>query len=178
MKNQLSRFTLYSIIVCLTYTALNPIVAAHQPAAGNEADFGETLDWQPDNRRYARSAANLNVGEPRTVRLFYFLPNDRPYRANVVEQMKTGILEVQSFYAEQMAAHGHGNKTFQIETDAQGNPIVHRVDGEYSANHYSNSPLELNEIEQAFDISANVILVVRDITASGSRGKSSRPRKE
>jgi hypothetical protein len=61
-----------------------------------------------------------------------------------------------------MAAHGHGNKTFQIETDAQGNPIVHRVDGNYSADHYSNVTLELNEIEQAFDISANVILVVRD----------------
>ena len=41
-----------------------------------------------------------------------------------------------------MAAHGHGNKTFQIETDAQGNPIVHRVDGNYSADHYSNVTLE------------------------------------
>ena len=118
------------------------------------------------------SFGEKNVGEPRTVRLFYFLPNDRPYRQEVVDAMKTGIVEIQSFYAEQMEAHGHGRKTFQIETDAQGNPIVHRVDGEYSANHYSNSPLELNEIEQAFDISANVILVVRDITASGSRGRA------
>ena len=41
-----------------------------------------------------------NVGEPRTVRLIYFLPNGRSYRQEVVDAMKTGILEVQSFYAE------------------------------------------------------------------------------
>ena len=40
------------------------------------------------NRRYARTfAANLNVGEPRTVRMIYFLPNDRPYRTDVVQKM-------------------------------------------------------------------------------------------
>ena len=168
MKRQLSRFTLCSIMVCLTYTALNSIVIAHQPATGNGADFGETLDWQPDNRRYARAAANLNVGEPRTVRLFYFLPNDRPYRADVVEAMKTGILEVQSFYADQMAAHGHGNKTFRMETDVQGVPIVHRVNGDYSDSHYKDRGRPENEISRAFDISSIVQLVVMDISRSSS----------
>ena len=95
----------------------------------------------------------LNVGEPRTVRLFYFLPNDRPYRADVVESMKTGILEVQSFYAEQMAAHGHGNTTFNIETDAQGDPIVHRINADYGDSHYVNRGYTEGEIARAFDTS-------------------------
>ena len=102
----------------------------------------------------------LNVGEPRTVRLIYFLPNDRPYRQEVVDAMKTGILEVQSFYAEQMAAHGFGNKTFRIETDDQGDPKVHRVDG--------------GNIGQMFDLQANVYLIVNDSPITSASGSASR----
>ena len=45
----------------------------------------------------AKRLADLNVGEPRTVRLIYFLPNDRPFRAEVVDSMKTGILRGSKF---------------------------------------------------------------------------------
>ena len=103
------------------------------------------------------------VSEPRTVRLFYYLPNDRPYRQEVVDAMKTGIIEIQSFYAEQMEAHGHGNMTFQIETDAQGDPIVHRVDGANDNNYYDNRRHPGPEIDQAFDNSDNVHVIVMDI---------------
>ena len=89
---------------------------------------------------------NVCYGQSRIVRLFYFLPKDRSYRAHVVDAMKTGILEVQSFYAEQMAAHGHGNMTFNIETDAQGNPVVHRVNGDHGNSHYINTQRPGNEI--------------------------------
>ena len=111
-----------------------------------------------------------NVGEPRTVRLFYFLPNDRPYRQEIVDDMKTGILEVQSFFSEQMAAHGHGNKTFQIETDDQGDPIVHRIDADYADSHYVNRGYTEGEIARAFDNSANVQLIVMDISRSSTQG--------
>ena len=67
---------------------------------------------------------------PRTVRMIYFLPNDRPFRQEVVNSMKTAIRYAQTFYAEQMQAHGYGNKTFQFEIDEQGEPLVHRVDGQ------------------------------------------------
>ena len=108
----------------------------------------------------AKRLAELNVGEPRTVRLIYFLPNDRPFRAEVVDWMKTGIREVQSFYAEQMQAHGYGNKTFQIDTDDQGEPIVHRVDG--------------GSIGQMFDLGANVYLIVHDSPITAVSGSASR----
>ena len=110
----------------------------------------------------------LNVSEPRTVRLFYFLPNDRPYRAEVVEAMKTGIVELQTFFAEQMEAHGHGRKTFQLEADDQGELIVHHVDGDYPDSHYISRGYTEGEIDQAFDNSANVAIIVMDLSRKGS----------
>ena len=123
------------------------------------------------NRRYARtSAANLNVGEPRTVRLIYLLPNDRPYRADVVQKMKDEILNIQTFYAEQMGIHGYGEVVpFRIETDPQGEPMVHRVDGRYPDTHYLDDTIStvLDEVKEAFNLNANVYLIVIDNSING-----------
>ena len=171
MKKQILRFTLYAIIVYLTGSALNHAVAASQPLAGNGDHFCGVIDSLPDkhhsdqfpNRHYARtSAANLNVGEPRTVRMIYFLPNDWQYRAEVVQQMKDEIRTVQNFYAEQMDAHGYGEVTFRFETDSQGEPMVHRVDGGHPFSHYDNTLgyAVINELKQAFDLDANIYFIV------------------
>ncbi len=101
---------------------------------------------------------DLNVGEPRTVRLIYFLPNDWQYRADVVQKMKDTIRTVQAFYAEQMDAHGYGKVTFRVESDPQGNPIVHRVDGQH--HDYTYEYEVFNELGQAFDMEANIYFVV------------------
>ncbi len=128
--------------------------------------------WQRDEPRPAgKWAADLDVGEPRTVRLFYFLPNDRPYRTEVVDSMKSGILDIQTFFAEQMEAHEQGNTTFQIETDDQGDPIVHRVDGDYTDSHYSSRGYTEGEIERAFDNSKNIMLIVMDVSARTAHGR-------
>ena len=150
----LLRFTLYTTIIYLTISTLNPALAA----------------------------VNLNVGEPRTVRLIYYLPNDRPYRAEVVQQMKTDILLVQEFYAEEMRWHGHGNITFRVETDPQGEPMVHRVDGghpdsRYVGNYNEISSIVDNEIRQQFDWEANIYVVLLDnssgvISNASSAGKN------
>ncbi len=147
----LLRFTLYTTIIYLTISTLNPALAA----------------------------VNLNGGEPRTVRLIYYLPNDRPYRAEVVQQMKTDILLVQDFYAEEMRLHGHGNITFRVETDPQGEPMVHRVDGEHPDSHYiGKDSLEIyNIIAQRFDVEVNVYAVLLDnskgvAARGGRRGKN------
>ena len=176
MKKELLRFILYATIIYLIGGALNPALAVTHPLARNGTHFCGVIDdqWnkrysdQFPNRHYARRAmANLNVGEPRTVRLIYFLPNDRPYRAEMVQEMKDQILKVQTFYAEQMEAHGYGRRTFRIETDAQGEPVVHRVDGREPNSDYQrgNGGDWLSDIEQAgFDITANVYFIVMDLT--------------
>ena len=173
MKKQLLRFTLYSLIIYLTVGTVNLAVAATQPSGGNGTLFCGVIDDQWDkrysdqypNRRYARSfAANLNVGEPRTVRMIYFLPNDRPYRAEVVQRMREEILNIQAFYVEAMLAHGYQDMTFKIETDPQGEPIVHRVDGQQPEIYYvDNTSQDVRaEIEQGFDVTKNVYFIVVD----------------
>ena len=172
MKKEILRFTLYAIIIYLTSSTLNPVIAITQPSGEHETHFCGVSNYHPlwrqhskrqDNRNYARSfAANLKVGEPRTVRMIYFLPNDWPYRADVVQKMKDDILTTQTFFAEQMEAHGYGRQTFRVETDSQGEPMVHRVDGQHPFSHYDNTRgwVVFRELERAFDFDVNIYFIV------------------
>ena len=100
MKTQIFRFILYSIVAGLT--CLNLTAASSPPSGENGVHFCGFTEHQSDTRRYARSLANLDVGEPRMVRLIYFTPNDWPYRVDVVQKMKEDMHKIQAFYAEQM----------------------------------------------------------------------------
>ena len=118
---------------------------------------------------------DLNVGEPRTVRMIYFLPNDRPYRPEVVQNMKDMIRTVQTFFADQMEAHGYGRKTFRFEADDKGEPKVHRVDGLHSDSYYLANNVYWQEVDQKFDRAANNVYFLvwdnsRNIVASGVGG--------
>ena len=153
---------------------LASIAQASSPPAEDNVHFCQVLDYEDMRARdslYAarKQAFNLNVGEPRTVRMIYFLPNDRPFRQEVVDSMKTKIRQIQTFFRDQMRANGYGGLTFRFETDAGGNPMVHRVDGQYSDSHYLDhtSNTVLDEVGQAFDLSANVYLIVVDNSING-----------
>ena len=183
MRKRLLCFTLYATIIYLTSDTLNPVLAATRPFGGSATHVCGVIDdqWnkqysdQYPNRRYARAAAaNLNVGEPRTVRLIYFLPNDRPYRADVVQRMKDEIRTVQNFFADEMEAHGYGRRTFRVETDVQGELKVHRMDGKHPDVHYLDDTVGtvLHEVEETFDLNANVYIIAIDksINAIGRGG--------
>ena len=113
-------------------------------------------------------SAALDVGEPLTVRIIYFLPNDRPFRSEAIQWIKAGVHTIQTFYAEQMQAHGHGNKTFRVETDDQGELIVHRVDGKHPDNHYLDESGNVSFVGEevfkafAFHRANNVYLIFVD----------------
>ncbi len=93
--------------------------------------------WLRDHSSPAdKRASNLDAAEPRTVRMFYFLPNDRPFRQEMVDSMKATMRRLQRFFGEQMAAHGYGPMTFRYEADCDGAPVVHRVDGDHGDAHY------------------------------------------
>ena len=172
MKKELFRITLSAMIIYLTSGTFNVAVAATQPSGGNGTHFCGVTDVHSNkqylnqfpNRHYARTlAANLNTGEPRTVRLIYFLPNDRPYREEAVQRMKNEILSIQAFYAEAMQAHGY-DMTFKIETDTQGMLVVHRVDGQQTDLFYIDNASETvrTEISQVFDFKQNIYFIVID----------------
>ena len=159
--------------IAFTGGALSVAAAAFQSSGGNDIHYCAVIDSQSNtqdsdhfpNRNYARSAAaSVNSGEPRTVRMIYFLPNDRPYRAHIVQQMKDGIRKIQTFYAGQMEAHGYGKITFGVETDSQGEPIVHRVDGRHPNRHYLDETDDavFAEIGERFDFSTNIYLIFID----------------
>ena len=65
MKTQIFRFILYSIVAGLT--CLNLTAASSPPSGENGVHFCGFTEQQSDTRRYARSLANLDVGEPRTI---------------------------------------------------------------------------------------------------------------
>ncbi len=141
---------------------------ASSPPA-DDVHFCEVLDYEDRRARdslYAatKHALNLNVGEPRTVRMIYFLPNDRPFRQEVVDSMKVTMRQIQTFYADQMEAHGYGRKTFRFETDAEGEPLIHRVDGGHPDSYYRDNtyPIVFGEVRQVFNFSANIYLVAVD----------------
>ena len=143
-----------------------PSVSYASSPPNNDVHICAVLDYEEWRRDHPRPAAkrlaNLDVGEPRTVRMIYFLPNDWPYRAEVVDSMKTVIRRTQTFYGDQMQAHGYGNKTFRFETNARDEPLVHRVDGQHPFSHYDNTlgTAVVAELEQTFDLDANIYLIV------------------
>ena len=109
-----------------------------------------------------------NSGQTRIVRLIYFLPNDRSFNPDVVDTMKARIPRIQTFFSQQMQARGHGNKTFQVETDDQGDPVVHRVDGSESESAllFSYRLVGLGnvirDLGQDFDYRKSILFVVVD----------------
>ena len=107
-----------------------------------------------------------SFGDPHTVRLIYFLPNDRQPQPDIDTKMDTLIKEVQQFYADQMESHGFGRKTFRFETDATGKAVVHRMNGKFNSAHYQNySRTVWPEIWEQFNRSRTIYLCALEITA-------------
>ena len=89
------------------------------------------------------------LAEP-SVRLVYFLPNDRPARPDRIEAFRQLIKDTQSFFADEMERHGYGRKTFRVETDRSGEPIVHRFNGRFNERHYYQRLTDFKVWEEFF----------------------------
>ncbi len=112
--------------------------------------------------------ADSDSSQTRTVQLIYFIPNDRTFDSDVVDTIKARIPRIQTFFRDQMQAHGHGNKTFQFETDDQGDPVVHRVDAPNSDSSYLRSYRMvgvgnvLRDLRPTFDSGNSILFIVAD----------------
>ena len=85
-----------------------------------------------------------------SVRLVYFLPKDRPARPGRIKALRQLIKDAQQFYADEMERHGYGRKTFRIETDRTGEPIVHRFKGRFNERHYYQRTTDFKVWEEFF----------------------------
>ena len=117
---------------------------------------------------------HLNVGEPYTVRLIYFLPSDRQPQPDIDTQMDKLIKDVQQVFARGMEQHGFGRKTFTFEADTTGKAVVHHVNGQFTAKYYyeisglrGSFDKVAKEIYEQFDTSRNIYLVIVDIDNFG-----------
>ena len=112
------------LLVCILHSSM--ICAASSSAEG--IDFCQPVDSERLERHLQHVAAKpalLDAGEPRTVRMIYFVSDPQAFRQEVVDKMKSTIREVQRIFADQIRAHGFGERTFRFEGDAQNEPMVH-----------------------------------------------------
>ena len=105
---------------------LSSVGDASQPSA--DVHFCRVLDFedmQAHDSLYVapKQTFNLNSGEPRTVRMIYFLPNDRPFRQEVVDSMKVTIRQIQTFYAEQFG-FGEDDEGYDAQFDLDGDGMI------------------------------------------------------
>ena len=181
MRKELLRFTLYALIICLTGGALHPAVAAFHPLGRSGTHFCGVINGQRNmqhldqlpNRHYAQSfPANFSSGEPHTVRLIYFLPNDRVPQRDIDTKLDKLIKDAQQSFAEVMENHGFGRKTFQFEMDTSGKAVVHHMTGRFPDAYYGAQPYEevwdmvwqeVSDTFKQFDPTTNVYFAVMDI---------------
>ena len=107
------------------------------------------------------------------VRLVYFLPNDRVIRPEIVAALRQLIKDTQQFYADQMEHHGFGRKTFTVETDKDGEPVVHYIDGKFPEAHYHKPGFAYKlwvEVREHFDDSdlQHIPFVAVDLSDEGA----------
>ncbi len=124
----------------------------------------QLLEQQP---QATQQEANHTVSETTSlVRLIYFTPQDRPFRERIADQIELQMGVVQTFFADQMEAHGFGRKTFAFEIDGQGKTVVHRVKGQFPDKHYLHNTTGKvqKEISERFNLSKNVYMIVVDIS--------------
>ncbi len=107
-----------------------------------------------------------NTADRDRVRLVYFVPRGRNVQPDIAEKLETHLLDVQRFYAEQMASHGFGGKTFTIDTDENGNIPLHEVRGQFRDQYYHTETWDKiqAEIESRFDMERHLYLIVADIS--------------
>ena len=105
---------------------------------------GVTVEF---DSRLPRPAINTNG----MVRVVYFVPSDRPARPDRVVALRQLIKDAQQFYAGEMNRHGFGRKTFTFETNENGEPLVHQINGKFTDEYYYNSQADYTVWEELLE---------------------------
>ena len=113
-----------------------------------------------------RGFAQGTLAQP-SVRLVYFLPSDRPARPDRIIALRQLIKDSQQFFADEMERHEYGRKTFRVETDSTGEPVVHRIDGKFEEDYYytGNSDFKIwEEFYEHFDDLEHIYFIAVDVS--------------
>ena len=167
-----------SILHSALLSALVFLISLSAAANASSAEIDRAQSCQPlDHEQLghelaagpaAKRPAVSDSGETRTLRLIYFLPNDRTFNQDVVDTIKARVPRIQTFFRDQMQSNGNGSKTFEYETDDQGDPVVHRVDAPFSDASYLRSYRMVGignvfrDLKPTFDTGSNIFFIVVD----------------
>ena len=145
----------------------------------------ETLDWvhgvsfSPDGKTLAycgddgavrveniASYLQTHSQDIPIVKLLYILPNDRSPQPDIDAAIERRIKGIQQAFAEQMAQHGFGRKTFTYQTDTSGKAVVHHLKGQFNEAYYqNNSETFWDEFADRIDFSTNVYIAFIDVSS-------------
>ena len=108
---------IYNLFLCLL---LSSVSDAASPS-DNDSHFCVPVDLEKlEQYRQSRPAAGKqalsHTRGPSIVRMIYFVSDPQKFKQEVVDKMKTTIREVQRIFADQIRAHGFGERTFNYET--------------------------------------------------------------
>ena len=73
---------------------------------------------------------------PKVLHVAYFTPADREPVARYQERLTAILEDIRSFYGAEMQRHGFGPKTFDLERDAAGKPVIYLVKGNEADSGY------------------------------------------
>ena len=108
------------------------------------------------------------------VKIIYFIPSDRAAQPDMWTKLDRLIRDVQSFYADQMEAHGFTRKTFTFETDENAETVIHRVYGKFHDVYYHTDTTEkvIAEVATRFDMDRDVYLIVTEVSSQAVEQKN------
>ena len=120
-----------------------------------------------------RAATAQSANTNGMVRLVYFLPNDRPDRPERIAALRQLIKDAQEFYANEMERHRYGRKTFTIETNRRGQPVVHQIKGNFADDYYHQQTINKvwKELNNTFDTIQHIYFVAIDISSERLDGR-------
>ena len=107
--------------------------------------------------------AQEDTPEEYIVKVVYFVSKDREPPKDVDAKIKGWLKESQKFFADQLEKHGYGRKTFRVETDVNGDIVVHHVIGKKDSAQYQQDPAgAFGEFADGIQTRNTILFVVLD----------------
>ena len=94
-------------------------------------------------------------------------PNDA-----VIDRFKGVLKDVRDFYKQEMERHGYGSKTFRLEWDREGDPVIHFINGAHGKDAYRVNPFTLAKQDLPIEDNVYAVMIadIPGVEAGGFRG--------